>query len=59
MVAKAGADTVKRVTQELGGKSLNIIFEDADLEKEVTAGVTHMMGNNGKYCNAPSRMLVQ
>ena len=59
LVAKAAADTVKRVTQELGGKSPNIIFEDADLEKAVTAGVTHMMGNTGQSCNAPSRMLVQ
>ena len=59
LVAKAAADTVKRVTQELGGKSPNIIFEDADLEKAVTAGVTHMMGNTGQSCNAPSRMLAQ
>jgi aldehyde dehydrogenase (NAD+) len=58
LVAKAAADTVKRVTQELGGKSPNIIFEDADLEAAVTAGVSHMMGNTGQSCNAPSRMLV-
>ena len=58
LVAKAAADTVKRVTQELGGKSPNIIFEDADLESAVTAGVNHMMGNTGQSCNAPSRMLV-
>ena len=58
LVAKAAADTVKRVTQELGGKSPNIIFEDADLETAVTAGVNHMMGNTGQSCNAPSRMLV-
>ena len=58
LVAKAAADTVKRVTQELGGKSPNIIFEDADLETAVTVGVNHMMGNTGQSCNAPSRMLV-
>ena len=59
LVAKAAADTVKRVTQELGGKSPNIIFEDANLERAVTAGVNRMMGNTGQSCNAPSRMLVQ
>ncbi len=59
LVAKAAADTVKRVTQELGGKSPNIIFEDADLQRAVSAGVTSMMGNTGQSCNAPSRMLVQ
>jgi aldehyde dehydrogenase (NAD+) len=46
------------VTQELGGKSPNIIFEDADLESAVSAGVIGMMGNTGQSCNAPSRMLV-
>jgi aldehyde dehydrogenase (NAD+) len=59
LVAKAASETVKRVTQELGGKSPNIIFEDADLEKAVSSGVAHMMGNTGQSCNAPSRMLVQ
>ena len=59
LVAKAAAETVKRVTQELGGKSPNIIFEDADLEFAVRSGVTNMMGNTGQSCNAPSRMLVQ
>ena len=59
LVAKAAADTIKRVTQELGGKSPNIIFEDANLEKDVTAGVRRMMNNTGQSCNAPSRMLVQ
>jgi aldehyde dehydrogenase (NAD+) len=47
------------VAQELGGKSPNIIFADADLDKAVSAGVTSMMGNTGQSCNAPSRMLVQ
>ena len=59
LVAKAASETVKRVAQELGGKSPNIIFADADLEKAVSAGVTSMMGNTGQSCNAPSRMLVQ
>ena len=59
LVAKAASETVKRVTQELGGKSPNIIFADADLDKAVSAGVTSMMGNTGQSCNAPSRMLVQ
>ncbi|MDC1145279.1 aldehyde dehydrogenase family protein [Porticoccaceae bacterium] len=59
LVAKAASDTVKRVAQELGGKSPNIIFADADLDKAVSAGVTSMMGNTGQSCNAPSRMLVQ
>ena len=57
-VAKAAAETVKRVTQELGGKSANIILEDADLEAAVTRGVMSMMSNTGQSCNAPSRMLV-
>ena len=58
LVAKAASETVKRVTQELGGKSPNIIFEDADLETAVSSGVAHMMGNTGQSCNAPSRMSV-
>ena len=57
-VAKAAADTVKRVTQELGGKSPNIILEDADFDKAVKQGVEAMMLNSGQSCNAPSRMLV-
>lgn len=58
LVAKAASETVKRVTQELGGKSPNIIFQDADLETAVSSGVINMMGNTGQSCNAPSRMLV-
>ncbi|MEP7246203.1 MAG: aldehyde dehydrogenase family protein [Gammaproteobacteria bacterium] len=58
LVAKAAADTVKRVSQELGGKSANIVLEDADLEVAVKNGVTWMMGNSGQSCNAPSRMLI-
>ncbi|MEM7281005.1 MAG: aldehyde dehydrogenase family protein [Pseudomonadota bacterium] len=58
LVAKAAADTVKRVAQELGGKSPNIILEDADLAKAVTSGVFSCMSNTGQSCNAPSRMLI-
>ena len=58
LVAKAAADTVKRVSQELGGKSANIILEDADLAASVTHGVNWMMINSGQSCNAPSRMLI-
>lgn len=58
LVAKAAADTVKRVSQELGGKSANIILDDADLEAAVKSGVLSMMSNTGQSCNAPSRMLV-
>ena len=57
-VAKAAADTVKRVTQELGGKSANILLHDADFNKAVTKGVMHCMNNSGQSCNAPTRMLV-
>ena len=57
-VAKASADTVKRVGQELGGKSANVILEDADIEKAVTDGIHYMMGNSGQSCNAPTRILV-
>jgi aldehyde dehydrogenase (NAD+) len=58
MVAKSAADTVKRVTQELGGKSANIILADADLETAVTQGVAACFGNSGQSCDAPTRMLV-
>jgi acyl-CoA reductase-like NAD-dependent aldehyde dehydrogenase len=58
LVAKAAAETVKRVSQELGGKSANIILEDADLVASVTHGVNWMMINSGQSCNAPSRMLI-
>ncbi|MEH6637136.1 MAG: aldehyde dehydrogenase family protein [Halioglobus sp.] len=58
LVAQNAATTVKRVTQELGGKSPNIVLEDADLEAAVTRGVMSMYTNTGQSCNAPSRMLV-
>ena len=57
-VARASADTVKRVGQELGGKSANIILKDIDVGAAVTEGVYYMMGNSGQSCNAPTRMLV-
>jgi aldehyde dehydrogenase (NAD+) len=58
LVAKAAADTVKRVHQELGGKSANIILDDADLRHAVTRGVAGCFGNSGQSCNAPTRMFV-
>ena len=58
LVAKAAAETVKRVAQELGGKSANIILEDADLAKAVPAGVLRCFTNTGQSCQAPTRMLV-
>jgi aldehyde dehydrogenase (NAD+) len=57
-VARNAATTVKRVSQELGGKSPNIVLDDEDFAKSVTAGVSVMMMNSGQSCNAPSRMLV-
>ena len=57
-VAMAAAPTVKRVTQELGGKSANILLDDADFEKAVKQGVQECFRNTGQSCNAPTRMLV-
>ena len=57
-VARAAAPTVKRVCQELGGKSPNILLEDADLKAAVVGGVRGVMANSGQSCNAPTRMLV-
>ncbi len=57
-VAEAAAKTVKRVHQELGGKSPNIVLEDADLEAAVTGGINGIMMNSGQSCRAPTRMLV-
>jgi aldehyde dehydrogenase (NAD+) len=58
LVARAAAASVKRVAQELGGKSPNIILQSAPLEEAVTSGATMMFDNSGQSCNAPSRMLV-
>ena len=57
-VVKTAADTMKKVTAELGGKSACIVTEDADLEKAVRHCVTTLMRNSGQSCNAPSRLLV-
>jgi aldehyde dehydrogenase (NAD+) len=57
-VARAAAGTVKRVTQELGGKSANILLDDADLSRFVPLGVDAVMENSGQSCDAPSRMFV-
>jgi aldehyde dehydrogenase (NAD+) len=58
LVAQAAAPTVKRVSQELGGKSANILLPDVDFNIAVTKGVLGMMGNSGQSCNAPTRMFV-
>jgi aldehyde dehydrogenase (NAD+) len=57
-VTKGAADSVKRVALELGGKSANIVLEDADLQKAIPEGVMNMFSNSGQSCNAPSRMFV-
>jgi aldehyde dehydrogenase (NAD+) len=58
LVAQAAATTVKRVAQELGGKSANILLPDVDFSTAVRKGVLGMMGNSGQSCNAPTRMFV-
>jgi len=58
-VTKASADTVKRVSLELGGKGPNLVFADSDVAKSVKRGVLHMFNNSGQSCNAPSRMIVE
>ncbi|MEQ9261178.1 MAG: aldehyde dehydrogenase family protein [Roseovarius sp.] len=58
LISKGAADTLKRVSLELGGKGANLVFADAD-EKAVKRGVLHCMNNSGQSCNAPTRMLVQ
>ncbi|MFB7437084.1 aldehyde dehydrogenase family protein [Streptomyces mirabilis] len=57
-IARNAAPTVKRVTQELGGKSPNIVLDDEAFAENVGKGVATMMGNSGQTCSAPSRMLV-
>jgi aldehyde dehydrogenase (NAD+) len=57
-VAKNAAPTVKRVHQELGGKSPNIILDDSVFSQSIARGVQHVMMNSGQSCNAPTRMLV-
>lgn len=58
LVAQAAAPTVKRVAQELGGKSPNVILPDADLARAVTAGMAAAFRNVGQSCSAPTRMIV-
>ncbi|WP_230533830.1 aldehyde dehydrogenase family protein [Microvirga roseola] len=58
LVAKAAADTVKRVHQELGGKSPNILLDDADFDSAVSHGARSCFANTGQSCNAPTRLLV-
>ena len=57
-VARSAAASVKRVHQELGGKSPNVLLEDADFERAVKQSVLHVFQNSGQSCNAPTRMLV-
>jgi aldehyde dehydrogenase (NAD+) len=57
-VAKSAAASVKRVHQELGGKSPNVLLDDADFERAVKRSVLHVYQNSGQSCNAPTRMLV-
>jgi len=57
-VAQAAAATVKRVAQELGGKSANILLPDVDFQTAVTKGINSMMVNSGQSCTAPTRMFV-
>ncbi|PLW76576.1 aldehyde dehydrogenase family protein [Cohaesibacter celericrescens] len=58
-VSKDAADTVKRVTLELGGKSPNIVFADCDLPERVSASVLECMYNTGQSCDAPTRLIVE
>jgi aldehyde dehydrogenase (NAD+) len=58
-VTKAAADTIKRVTLELGGKGPNIVFADSDIPAAVKRGAIHCFNNTGQSCNAPTRMLVE
>ena len=58
LVAKSAADTVKRVAQELGGKSANILLDDVDLQNAVTRGVAACFTNSGQSCSIPTRLLI-
>ena len=58
-ITRDAAETVKRVTLELGGKSPNLVFADCDLEERVTASVAACMKNTGQSCDAPTRLLVE
>ncbi len=58
LIAQAAAPTIKRVHQELGGKSANILLDDVDIKRAVRKGVTDCFQNSGQSCNAPTRMFV-
>ena len=58
-VTKDSAETVKRVTLELGGKSPNLVFSDCNLKEQITASVNECMFNTGQSCDAPTRLLVE
>ena len=58
LITKAGADTIKRVSLELGGKGANLVFADAH-EKAVKRGALRVFNNSGQSCNAPTRMVVE
>ncbi len=59
LISKSAADTIKRVSLELGGKSPNIVFADSDLDHAIARGIGHCFDNTGQSCNAPTRMLVE
>ena len=58
LISKAASETVKKVHLELGGKSPNILLDDADIAKSVASGIVDIMQNTGQSCNAPTRMFV-
>ncbi|RRD21359.1 aldehyde dehydrogenase family protein [Brucellaceae bacterium VT-16-1752] len=58
-VSRSAAETIKRVSLELGGKSPNIVFADSDLDNAISRGVAHCFENTGQSCNAPTRMLIE
>jgi len=58
-ITRDAAETIKRVTLELGGKSPNLVFTDCDLESQITASVSECMLNTGQSCDAPTRLLVE
>ena len=59
LVSKNAADSVKRVTLELGGKSPNLVFSDCNLEERVNESVIECFSNSGQSCDAPTRLLVE
>ena len=59
MVTKDSSETIKRVTLELGGKSPNIVFSDANLERDIRYSINECMFNTGQSCDAPTRLLVE